>query len=534
MLAAARTYCALAALLFSVAVFGFFRNLESTLSDYSWGDVMYHVQVFHNLVKGKPLQMSLYHHPGHGVKANPAPFANQAAVHSNFTPFLFAPLFALRPDMEGLYALVVALNLISALLFGLLILRELRPKDAEARAWLFAGTVLLSSLFRVAHYKNHFLLFGAPFFFAAHWLQLKGRFVPFLGAMLLLCLVGEDATLFALSYAAYLLVLEPGRRRYGAWALACGAAVLLIDVSLLMPAARFEMVRDNDSHLLYKLRHPGDFLASIKLFPRSIRLVALFLPALAAAAAACRWETRFSPARLAGLILLAPGSYWLVTLLSGGDNHLMPILWCLVVALVTVLAHDWRVGPDARKARGLAALCALVFIGGGLVNLGRDFPRALDAAQRAQRESNRAVIAEIRSLPEEATVVLWTNETVLGFVANRRKLWFFPDFYDRADYFVAQKDALRSWYGLGDPATARPGVETFDLGFGTAIRGDAVPIGPGLAEGLKKRLGETHEVARESAQVLVLRRKTRLEFPETPSSIGFGYLRHLPAVLLRR
>jgi hypothetical protein len=527
----ARAALAAASLGLALAAFGFCRTLSSTLSDYSWGDSSYHTQVLYNFTVGRPFQTSIYHNPSNGIRENPAPYANQAAVHLNLTPFLFSPLFALRPDLYGVYALTTLLVMLSAFAAVLGIFRGPPHIDGAAaiRRDLALALMLSSSLFRLAHYKGHMLLFAMPFFLAMDAAARRRKAPAYLILAALTALTGEDSALLVISYSAYLWLCDPDFRRPAAAAAAGAASIFGAMVFALMPAARFEMIREHGSHVASVLSNTGGLLKGIKAFPREARIVMIFLPALAATRLALDPGPRSSDRRLLALVLVAPASHWLITFLTYGEHHLVPPLLCMVLAAAMLLSDGvsaWNV-PVRRNA---AIACAVLYAALAAWNVSKDFLPRLSPAQKVESDSNRAFIAAVRALvPKEATLVVWCDMTVESFLADRTSLWRFPEFYADADYLALQPGAPNSWLE-NPPLPGKPGDETML----PPRWGDKDPIPKASVAWIEDALvnrAATHIVVREDADIVLLKRKVPKPFPVPASSIGFGYLRNLPAVL---
>lgn len=529
----ARTVLAVASLALALAVAGFFRNLSTALTDYSWGDSSYHTQILYNFTVGRPFQTSLYHNPTHGVLDNPAPYANQASVHINLTPFLFVPLFALKPDIYGLYVLSITVVLLSALGAVLLVFREGEPSDRDTSARTAIALTLLvsSSLFRLAHYKGHMLLFATPFFLGMDAAARRRKIPAYLVLAVLTALVGEDSAMLVMGHAAYLWLCDRDLRRPAAAAAAMAAVLLGLMVFVLMPAARFEMVQENASHMFFILSHPSILLTGVKTFPRETRIVMILLPALAALRLTLDPGPRSSDRRLAALILIAPASHWLITLLTFGVHRLVPPLLCMLLAASLLLADGTSAWTNALRRRAAIA-CAILYAALSLWNVSKDLPRLLTPEQSAESAANRAFISAVRErVPRNASLVIWTDTNAEAFLADRSDLWRFPEYYDEVDYLAIQPDSPRSW--LANPPL--PGKSARETMLPPQWR-DASPIPRDAASLIKQELvylNATHDVLRDDANILLLKRKVPKPFPIPPTSVGFGYFRNIPALFSR-
>ena len=103
--------CLLAAFLYA----SFFANFATTLSDWSGFGFTWTHQMFHNFLHGRPFQSSLFATLAAGrsvgFSANPHAFIHADVIHVNFTPYLFAWLWALHPTPASIYGLIFAWNL---------------------------------------------------------------------------------------------------------------------------------------------------------------------------------------------------------------------------------------------------------------------------------------------------------------------------------------------------------------------------------------------------------------------------------------
>lgn len=516
----ARLALALAAALLAAAVFGFFRNLSTAATDYSQGDSAYFLQVWHNFVSGRPLQTSIYHNPANGVAFNPEPYASQTIVHANFTPFVFVPVFALKPDLYGFYALMILVVMASTVAAAAGTFRDICPPGEErsARLMVALAAVLVSSLFRLAHYKGHMLLYATPFFLAMDAFARRRNAAAFLAFAVLTALVSEDAAMLVVSYSAYRWLCDRDLRLPAAAAAVLGALILLAMALVIMPAARHGLALKQSSHVGHILSDPAQFWVAIRQFPREARIGLLFVPALAAARLAFDPGPRSGDLRLLALVLVAPGAHWLITMLTYGAHHLVPPLVCMILALALLLA-DGRPALGSPMRRRAAAACAAVFLGVSVWNLSRDFPLPLGPGERAESAANLSFIREVRArVPQEATLVFWANQSTAAFLADRPSLWRFPDFHDRAEYVAVQPGARRSWatdYASGSGESYEAPIPDESL---ARLRRDLASAGP-------------YQVAYEGPELLLLQRRTVVPFAAPATAVGFGYLKNLGKLL---
>ncbi|MFA6317815.1 MAG: DUF2079 domain-containing protein, partial [Elusimicrobiota bacterium] len=346
-------------LILGIELAGFFRDLNTTASSASSGDIAYHVQVFQNFLRGKPFQMTILRE-GYGRGSHPPPYVNAAVIHTNFTPFLFVPLYRLFPGINGLYALVIGLNLLSVSLFGWFFLKRHAREDALSRFLVFLAVVFGAHFFRIASYQCHMLLFGTPFALIAHAALVRRNRRVFYPAIAALCLVSEDAAMFVMSYAGWIFAFEPDARREALGALTLGAAILALSVLVLMPAARSGMACESSSYWAWALATRTPVAAAVLRAWVDLWPALVFLFVLVAVAAGADFDARTTPLKMVGLVFLAPLSHWMIAFLTYGEHHLMPIFWAMIIALATMLAlpPSARLRQPAWKAllAGLAVL----------------------------------------------------------------------------------------------------------------------------------------------------------------------------------
>jgi hypothetical protein len=439
---AAWTAFAAGLIILAVEITGFFLQLNSTTSDHSSGDIAFHVQLFHNFSHGRFFESTLCRE--YWPNARLPAYVNTNVNHSNFTPFMFTPLYRLLPGINGFYALTIGINLIAVGLFGwIFIWRYGQGKELLTKRLIFLAAVCASHFFRIASYQGHMLLFGTPFALAAHWGATRRSQAWFWPAFMALCLVSEDAAMYGVTYAAYLFFFERDFRRQAIAALLVAGMIFGADVLVIMPAARAGLFSDHASFFSWALatrRHAGAFLmwGWVDLWPALV-----FLLALAAAALAVDFNARFSRAKAAGLIFLAPLSFWVISALTYGEHHLMPIFWGMFIALAAMLTAEPspRLKQTAFRTLLIGYALAFLFAEARSPERWSFFQAALNIRRWAVPAKNLEFINAVRALPSDATVVYWTQPSLEGFFADRRGLWRYPAFKETSDYVVLQREA---------------------------------------------------------------------------------------------
>lgn len=528
----------------------FFVNLASTLSDWTAFGFSWPYQLFYNFLHGRPFQSSIFatRFAGEsvGFLHNPHAYIHANVIHVNLTPYLFAYLWALHPTPAFLYALIFAWNIAAGGALSALILRRLDPAGWRPKA-LFAVCVLAGGgLLAIMAQMAQFLLFAGPLALAAHYGAIAKRPWLFALSAASLCLLSEDLCFVVAGYAAYLHLFEPERRR---WARACGvaaAAYFLVLQSWIQPAARADLVLREATNLIGVVKHvlrldPGALIVNLKSCLPAFAL----LPAFLIAGLWYGRPDRRRALRLGALALLPSLPHWGESLVVGGAHHLVPPYFYAYLALLQMSGEGHAgAAPRGRPARlGLVLACAahlllsLRVAAGNLPN-GLKLPlyrlagkneraAALERGLRDGRASNEAVIAAARAIPVERSLSYLVNKPVSGFILDRCDLWQFPDYFERTDFLLVQKDAWDLTF-LFDPAGAQTLGSALERGEMTGRR-DA-PMTPAMLQAIQGALlaGErTHRIAYEDEHVLVFERLRKEPFPVPAQTMGFGWLRRL-------
>jgi hypothetical protein len=541
-----RFLTAFAALGASVGAFfyaSFFVNFASTLSNWSGLGFMASLQLFFNLFHGRPYQSSILATDLAGVSVgfrhNPYAFINHTAIHVNFTPYLFAPLWAFHPTPAFLYVVLFAWNLLGMGLFTRLIIRRLSP-EASGQKILFAlGVLAAGGLMPIAAQMAQFLLFAGPLLMAAYYFMLAQKRWAFLAALAALCLVSEDAAMVAVAFLFYLYVFEPKGKSYAASGACFALPYLLAALFWMQPAARVGLQLSEGStatHVAKELFHL-DFTA-LAVNVKSMLPVFTLFPAFVLAGSLFGWPNKKEAVRLAALAVLPALPHWGECVVVGGAHHLLPP-FCMTYLALLRMVGDAR--PEKARRAGAAALAAAaVFFAVSLRALAGYLPNRLRlpiyrlAGERAKADSlekylnggeisNRAVIAAALSLPPERSMVYLTNAQVPGFFLNRTDIWQFPDYFDLADDLLIQKDASDLAYSF-DPTAPdlRSALNLDPLRFARNS-----PMTPEMLGRIKETLivrERTHRILVDDEHVLILERLQPHPFPSPASTIGFGWM----------
>ncbi|HVE13993.1 MAG TPA: DUF2079 domain-containing protein [Elusimicrobiota bacterium] len=534
-----RAAAAAAALLWAGAVLLFFRQeVLSTLSDVSGGDVTWSRQLFHNAVHGRLFETSVYHNNLGGVVDSPWPYANNTANHVNFTPYLFAAFYALWPTLSGYYAVCLLAQYGGLALFLGLAAR----RSSRDRAWLVLAVLLLSSgLFWTATANGLLPLYLAPCFAAMVYGLEAGKPLVYGVAAALGCLVSEDSAVFLACFGAVVAIFNERRRAWGA-ATFCGAvAWTLLAFLWLQPAARVGMELTTGTNLADRLARTTEadgirrWLGNLL---ELLRAVAVFAPALVFAAMAAGRSLRASLREALPLVFLAPAFHWVVSVMAGGGHHWLPVILCLLYAFYRLLCGPGA-APLPQTPRGLgrpaaAALAVYACLNAfGLYYLPIKhaakavvLPRLVGyAAPDHSRKvaHNRRVLAFVDSIPPERSVTFLLDDPITAYAAGRSDFWWFPEYLDRTDLLVIDKDA-GSFHWRNVNFHLDPSWNAFLDG----LAGPDGAIPPGRLGELRDRLAKSHRVVRDDADLLVLERVKHEAFPLSPTSRGLSFLRSGP------
>lgn len=530
--AADRLLLAFGALAFAATAYyfaAFFTTLNMGLSDWSWGDIIWVNQAFWNFIHGRALQTSVYCRSGDGVVFNPWSYSSQIAMHVNWFPYVFSPLYRLKPDINGLYAIVLAWNYLGIGWFTWKTVKHLSAEDAGMRFFVVLSLLMTGSFFPIFAYKTLFLLYAGPLISALVYFLVSRQKAAFILTGVLLCLVAEDAAMFAVAFSAYVFLFHREERSYAYWLGGFAVLYIALVIFVLMPATKLDLTLatkdSSDIVIRFKKMLSGQYaLAWRSLIPMVLFIVSGFAMLAAFFTPSERTDRR----RIAGLVLLAPSTHWLISLTQGTGHHPLPVAVCALAAMAYYAATARR--ESRHPLAGFAVGLALLAFNARWItkNLVRPFS-ARGEAVAAQVRSNEAFLAAAAALPRDASVSYWTNRGLDGFLSSRSDVWRFPINFDKTDYLLIQKDGDQSFFELKVP---------FDL---AKVEAEGTPVFAGksapsaeAAAWLKKGLSKTHEVAAENEHLLFLKRRERHDFPMPAFSLGFGWAANIPKLRSRK
>lgn len=526
----------------------FFFNLGTTTSPYSIGGVTAPHQFFYNFMHGRMFQTSLFASQltgdSVGFSHNPYAYLHTYAIHVYLTPFLFAPLWSLWPNLPWLYGVVFLVNYGAMALFAWKILRNFSPQSFKIKFLAAIGGLMASGFLFTFQQNAQLVMFSGPFVLAAFYFLLTRQQAQFLLSMMLLCLISEDAAMVAVTFSVYIYLFEKNARSYallgGALAIVYLALVLLV----VQPAARSELVLTGSTTTMVVLKHILDLDPSaIGTILMGLAPVLFFLPAFGIAYILFG-KPDISWLQLAGLVLIAPLPHWGECVIVGATHHLMPVVVFTFAAFVLMLGRTAEIPPDVavlpgKKVAMLLLLSAILVAGSFRVMItnlpdqvllplaklaGKSQKVQVLQVNATEGTSNKKLIAAVEALPETASLTYLTNSSVEGFIAGRSDIWKFPDNYDLADYLVIQPKARQSFYSV---AVKEHQSLAEVLANGKVAGFDDAYISAALVKALVDDLvveKRSHRVMVNEPELVILERVQRYRMYIAPSTIGLGWL----------
>lgn len=538
----------LSGLFFAVMLSLFFYGLATTTSEYSVGGVAAPHQFFHNFLYGRTFQTSLYASKLAGASVgfshNPYAYIHTYVIHVYLTPFLFAPVWNLWPNLYWLYGLVFLVNYAGMVLFAWKTLEHLSPQSFKIKTVTATALLLAGGFLATFQEKAQLMLFGGPFLLAAFYFLLTRRKVWFFAAMVLTCLTSEDLAMVAVTFSLYIFLFERKAKSYALLGGLFAVVYLVIVLFFIQPAARSELVLTNSTTTVVVFEKIREF------FPPDIGLLLIsFAPALfffPAFGIVCLLfgKPDVSWWRVGGLVFLAPLPHWGQTAIVGAAHHMAPVILFVFAAFVLVLGKTPDRIPHGiplpRKTAAFLLAITAFFLLGSFRILAGNLPDFIivpiyklagreEKAQKleqgfAEKEGNRRVLEVVDSIPKESSLVFLTNSSVEGFIAGRSDLWKFPDYYDVADFLVIQPNANQSFFSLpsGD-----------GLNFPQALAGgkdaelDDAHISEEAANAIIHHLvseKKSHRLVLQESNVVLLERIEKKPVYSSPSTLGLGWV----------
>ncbi len=506
---------------------------------------MFPHQLFYNYLYGRPFQITTFPPENSldiGYSYNPYSYLHIDAIHVYLTPFLFAHLWSIWPNLPWLYGVVFLANYCGMALFAWKTLKYLSPHSYRIKAIAAVALLLLSGFLFTFQQYAQLLMFSGPFIMAAYYYLLTRRIGPFLASMLLLCFTSEDAAMVSVTFSFYIFLFERDVRKY---AYISGIlAIIHISVALLIiqPAARSHLTLTSATTATLIIKEVLNFDASnISLILLGLSPALFFFPAFGVVCLLFG-KPKVSWLQITGLVLIAPLPHWGESVVVGATHHLMPVVTFLFVALVLVLGQtpdpQTQVLTLSKKRVALLFGLSAIFLAGNfrvmisnlpdelrlpLLRLGGKLETA-DTIEKnfLERRGNRRIIDVVEKIPKENSLVFLTNTRVVGFIAGRSDLWRFPFNFDLADYLIIQPNARQSYFIL--PKNIRDLV----LGDETATSNNAF-ISEEIVNTIVQYLvseKRSHQVVLQEPDVVLLKRIDKHLIYMPPSTTGFGWFKN--------
>ncbi len=527
----------LSSILLIIAVSSFFLNLNTTTSDYSWGDVSWIHQAFYNFLHGRPLQTSIYFMAGDGVKVNPFPYTNLLAVHSNYLPYIFAPFYFFLQDINGLYVIYIFYNIIGLSFVTWLIIKNLSDDDHVVK-YLFILSIIFSAFYLdIIHYKSQFPLLAGPIILLLFYFLIKGNKIGYIIIGICLSLLSDDIAIYLCCFSGYVFIFYPEMRLTAIGAIIIGMITIFFATFVSQPATKFGMIMETQQsgELINKLLRVFTGEYPIK-FVRLREIGIFIIPASILIGVTFRFTKKVSIINVLGIIFITAFSHWFVVLVMGGGHHMYPVAISILLAII-VLVSQMDLEKKDGHSNNVLIKCAFIIIGMFFfinvitipyisrqvhdINISNSYLTKLIG-------SNKNILQEINKIPRDKSIVFYTNRGIDGFIANRNDIWRFPHFYDLADYFVIQKDAVLLFYSLEynnllsvkdmihkgkDLSTSDSGVIPYE--FVDKIRYELVSV------------NKTHEIVVDNNTMILFKRIVPYKFIIPDASIGFGWIKNI-------
>ncbi|MDD5436994.1 MAG: hypothetical protein PHX20_05570 [Candidatus Omnitrophica bacterium] len=538
----------------------FFFTLNTTISDFSGGDIPNINQFYYNFFHGRPFQLSIYTEESTQFH-NPYAYLNVLVLHGYILSIIIVGLFyAIWPGINTMYAVFIALNLFGFAFFTFKIIQRLSPSNVYLKSLLAFSVFLLSGYLRVAISGIPIILCG-PFILAAYYFLISGKRAAFFLTIVSLCLIQEDLAVFGMTFLAVLLIFEKKYKRTIILSLAFCSGYFILWNFVMQPLLRQDLTLiDNrlSSMLLTRIYDIANKIASFRFYPGRWLVVysGFYLPVLAAVViyrffGALR---RLPWLKILAFVFLAPAAHLAYGTFCLCGPYLSPALTMTYLAFLIFLGEvsfDWK---KKLAPLSLAVLSAVILIfmtvdaiamtpvlpfsprlciwktikrlTGVELPQGDDLKKKIAVGEGLQKQvvSNRETIKIVNAIPKDKSVVFWGNYIMCGFLTDRNDFWIFPMYYDLADFLVIQKGAPYSKFSAEDISD----IDYNKPGFWGELY---VPVTKAVSARLAGRISEelvnkrhTHRIARDDKYVLILERLEKHEFYMPKSTMGLGWV----------
>lgn len=512
--------------------------LYSLISDYSWGDVVYHHQMFYNFIHGRFFQTSIYWNAlANSINLNA--YLHIFNIHLYLSPFIFSFLYSMVPNLTGLYIMVWAVNYISLAYFLWKLVCVFTVEDRFAKYLLVMSFVLGNLfIFSLVVSKASPILLGTPFILAGYYFLQKERYVLYYILSLMFCLSYEDCGLLFISFLGYAYFFEKKHVKPAVVTAVLGLLTVGLVIGVLQPMARVNMSGKSVATAIdgfgvvwnyvnsgYSFKFAYGIITNLLFFG----LMFLAFPII------LLWSKQSSLQRhdlhqCLGLIFLAPLSHWASLVVNVGV-HFMPVVVFTLIAITLAISRSALTIP--RKwtwQKGLAlALAGFYLASNGLV-FGYRQRHYIGKEYADEKRANAHCLQKINELvPVDKGLSSWTARGVAGFLGNRSNLWLFPSFFDQTDFLVIQKKVKDTFF----QAKISPGQDIYQaLRNGTHhSSGEKAFIGNDIIEAVCARLVKadgSHTMVYDDPEIVILKRKDPRRFEQPPETRGFGFLDNFP------
>jgi hypothetical protein len=148
--------------------------------------------------------------------------------------------------------------------------------------------------------------------------------------------------------------------------------------------------------------------------------------------------------------------------------------------------------------------------------------------QEAKRH-HRAVVSAAGALPKGASLTIFTTENLIGFFADRKDIWSFPDYLSESRYLVLDKGTTEDDFHWTTQATHSLS-ERDNAVMGEVFQGRQLITGRETAKFVEKlaenlvRRQRIHRIAFEIQDVIVLECLKPAQLAEPRQSYGLTFL----------
>ena len=536
-----------------------FVKLNTTVSDFSSSDAPFINQYYYNFFHGRMAQISIYTE-FFSQFINPHPYLNFWVFHFNILAGAIVGLFYIfLPGINTMYAVILAINYIGFAFFTYKIMERLSPSHAYLKSLLAFSVFVLNGYLRQVLLSGMPITLCGPFILAAYYFLISGKRVPFFLTVVSLCLITEELAVFMLTFLTVMWFFEKRSRKVIYLSMAFAAAYFILWNFILQPALRYDLIPvtgNAQSMLLMRFRYmAGGGLSFLLSIPPKTALIVFsgFYLTILAAIAVYRFFGFSRPpewTRIFYFIFLAPIAFWAYGIYSLSGRHLFPIMAMTYIAFLLLLS---AVNFNWKKRLSLFSSVIAVFVSGiflavNVLVMAPALPFSLRSAiwnivkrhtgaeifnrneLQGQIATNKETIKVIRTIPKDKSITFWGNYTLSAFITDRNDIWFFPLYYDRADFLVIQKDAKCSYFGaegMEDLNYNKPGIQD------KFYEGKYWTVSKKVVDRIKEELVDKEHAYRifyDSSHVIILERLVKYKFEMPDNSMGFGWMENMPKV----